>query len=126
MAVPPIWPKGGTVADIFFRPARGNAEIFEANSARMFTNDGIINVEACFTNSSGMVSVVGLKEHSLIRVRKQARKTSEYKGTRDFPVRIFHITRIIVSIKTDIYASDETEKLSLARKDISECSTRIM
>jgi len=71
IAVPASWPKGGSGADIFFWNEGGNAEVFEANSRRMFTNDGIFNVEACFMNSSGMTFVVGFEEHNLIRLRKQ-------------------------------------------------------
>jgi hypothetical protein len=72
MAVPALWPKGERGADIFFRNESGNAEVFEANSRRMFINNGIFNVEACFMNSLGMTSVVGFEEHNLTRLRKQA------------------------------------------------------
>lgn len=58
MAEPTSWPKGGSCSDIFFRNEGGNAEVFEANSTRMFTNDGIFNVEVCFMNSLGMTFVV--------------------------------------------------------------------
>jgi hypothetical protein len=72
MAVHALWPKGRSGADIFFRNENGNAEVFEANSRQMFITDESFNVEACFVNSSGMTSDVGFKEHSLIRLRKQA------------------------------------------------------
>jgi hypothetical protein len=79
MAVPSIWPNGGSRTDIFFRNESGNAEVFEANSGRMFTNDETFKVEACFTNLSGRTPLWASKNINSLESGSKPKKIENIK-----------------------------------------------